>query len=93
LSAKKKAVTVEEPEALTVSSKKEKWVLGYTAKGTRDGSWNVVFVPATKLKALEDMTPVPEAKLYKVEGTTELLAVATARQRLKAELAKAGGAS
>jgi hypothetical protein len=48
-----------------------------------------VFVPAAKLKDIEDMTPVPEAKLYKVEGTTETIAVATARQLLKAELATA----
>jgi hypothetical protein len=89
LSAKKKSATSEVPEALTVTGKKEKWVLGYTARGTQQGSWNVVFVPAAKLKDIEDMTPVPEAKLYKVEGTTETIAVATARQLLKAELATA----
>ena len=89
MSAKKKAADV--PEALTVATPKEKWVLGYTARGTQQGSWNVVFVPAARLKDIEDMTPVPEAKLYKVAGTTENIAVATARQLLKAELAKMVG--
>jgi len=91
VSARKKASEV--PEALTVTGKKEKWVLGFTARGTQQGCWNVMFVPVAKLKDIEDMTPVPEAKLYKVEGTTETIAVATARQMLKAELAKAGGAA
>lgn len=94
MSSRRKPSTAEVPEALTVSGNKEKWVLGYTARGTQQGSWNVVFVPAAKLKDIEDMTPVPEAKLYKVAGTTENIAVATARQLLKAELAKvAGGAA
>ena len=94
MSARKKAATSGVPEALTVKVKEEKWVLGYTARGTQQGSWNVVFVPAAKLQAIEDMTPVPEAKLYKVAGTTETIAVATARELLKAELAKvAGGAA
>jgi hypothetical protein len=94
VSAKKKAATSEVPEALTGTAKGEKWVLGYTARGTQQGSWNVMFVPSAKLKDIEDMNPVPEAKLYKVAGTTETIAVATARQLLKAELAKvAGGAA
>ena len=93
MSAKKKPATSEVPEALTVTAKGEKWVLSYTARGTQQGSWNVVFVPAAKLKDIEDMTPVPEAKLYKVAGTTQTIAVATAKQLLQAELAKAGGAA
>lgn len=91
MSARKKAATSEVPEALTVTAKGEKWVLGYTARGTQQGSWNVMFVPAAKLKDVESLTPVPEAKLYKVEGTTETIAVATARQLLKAELARVAG--
>ena len=94
MSARKKAATSGVPEALTVTAKGEKWVLGYTARGTQQGSWNVVFVPAAKLKDIEDMSPVLEAKLYKVEGTTQTIAVATARELLKAELARvAGGAA
>lgn len=92
MSAKKKAADV--PEALTVSGKKEKWVLGYTSKGTRNGWWNIVFVPEAKKKDLEDMRPVPEAKLYRVEEYTETRGIVAARKLLKAELATmAGGAA
>ncbi len=93
MSAKKKASAGEVPEALTVTSRGAKWVLGYTARGTQQGTWNVVFVPEAKRKDIEAMEPVPEAKLYKVAGTTETIAVATARELLKAELATAGGAA
>lgn len=93
MSAKKKAAKGEEPEALTVSGKKEKWVLGYTARATQNGSWNIVFVPEAKRRDIEEMKPVPEAKRYRVEEYTETRAIVAARKLLKAELAKAGGAS
>jgi hypothetical protein len=74
-----------------LSAKREKWVLGYTARATQEGSWNVVFVPEARKKDIEDMKPVPEAKRYRVEEYTETRAIVAARKLLKAELAKAGG--
>ena len=89
MSAKKKADVLE---ALTVSEKKkEKWVLGYTAQGTREGWWNVVFVPEAKKEDLVDMKPVPEARLYRVEEYNETRAIVAARKLLKAELATMAG--
>lgn len=94
MSSRRKPATVEVTEAMTVTVKKEKWVLGYTARGTQQGSWNVVFVPEAKKKDIEDMKPVPEAKLYRVEEYTETRAIVAARKLLKAELATmAGGAA
>ena len=68
---------------------RDKWVLGYTARATQQGSWNIVFVPESKKEDLVDMKPVPEAKLYRIEEYTETRAIVAARKLLKAELALA----
>lgn len=73
------------------AGRRDKWVLGYTARGTLEGSWNVVFVPESKKEDLVEMRSVPELKLCRVEESTETRAIVAARKLLKAELAQVVG--
>lgn len=64
-------------------------VLGYTARGARQGDWDVVFVPKGKVEAIQRLETVPGAKWYRLEGMeNELAAVREGRRRLKADLEK-----
>lgn len=64
-------------------------VLGYTARGTRLGDWDVVFVPKGKVEAIQRFECVPGARWYRLEGMeNEMAAVREGRRRLKVDLEK-----